>query len=456
MHDIEIFEAEASIQDKIKDNFITIASVVKKSNRSVEEIAKAVESKTSTANPNQADLFYFDSILVSTGWNKNDDVFSADELWKARATPVDKQVNFMHDEKVIIGHMTDAFILNQDGDIISPEKFEDLPEKFDIGVSSVIYTAWSDADFKECINSLIDELSQGNWYVSMEARFPAFDYAVKTPDGENKVIARNKETAFLSKHLAAYGGTGEYEGYKIGRLLKNIYFSGKGVVNKPANERSIVLSTSKQFKSSATLTNFQEVNRMDELEQTKKDLESTKAQLATATTKLADVETYKTKAEELAQKLEASEKLVSEHKSAVAELTEKLQKTEAEKADMQKKVDDMEKAKCKASRVTQLVSAGLDSTKAEEVFAKFENSTDDQFSEVVSLYASMKKSKAENQDKDAVDQTDNTTAMEKAEVEKSVAGSVDETPKTEEVAKAAVKWISGQIARNTTKSTTKE
>lgn len=449
MQNIEIFEAEASIKDKIEQNFITIASMVKPSKRTKEDIVKSVlkeeEAKASTANPNQSDLFYFDSILVSVGWNKNDDVFDAGELWKARATPVDKQVNFMHDEKTIIGHMTDAFILNEDGNILEVEKFDDLPEKFDIGVSSVIYTAWSDSDFKESIDSLVDELAEGNWYVSMEARFPAFDYAIVTPDGENKVIARSKDTAFLSKHLAAYGGTGEYEGHKVGRLLKNIYFSGKGVVNKPANERSIILSTSKQFKSNATVTNFKEVNRMDELEQVKKDLVEAKAQLATATTKLADVDSYKTKAE-------ASDKLVVEFKEVVANLTKELEETKAAKEEMKKKVDEMEKAKCKASRVTKLVTAGLDSTKAEEIFTKFETSTDDQFDEVVALYVSAKQFVKEEKKEDKKEEAKAT--LEKAEVEKSVAGAVNEGKRTEEAAKATIGWLAESMKTN--KSQAKE
>ena len=47
-----------------------------------------------------------------------------------------------------------------------------------------------------------------------------------------RIVARNDESAFLTKHLRAYGGTGEYEGYKIGRSLRDISFSGKGLVSK--------------------------------------------------------------------------------------------------------------------------------------------------------------------------------------------------------------------------------
>lgn len=446
--EIEIFEAEASIKDKILDNKISIASVIKNSKRDADKEKDIVlfESKASTANPNQRDLFYFDSILVSTGWNKNDDVFSREELWNARATPVDKQVNFMHNEKVIIGHMTDSFILDETSEIITPETIDDLPEKFDIGVSSVIYTAWSDEDFMESISSLVEELTEGKWFVSMEARFPAFDYAVETPDGEQKVIARNKDTAFLSKYLRAYEGSGEYEGHKIGRLLKGLFFVGKGVVNKPANERSVILSTAKQFKSKASLNNFPGAKRKME-EELKKELDTVKAQLTTATTKLADVETHKAAAAELATKLEASEKLVAEHKTVVAQLTEKVQALETQVAEFKKKEEEDEKMKAKASRIELLVKAGLEQVKAEEVFARFETATDEQFADVVTLHAAVKpKEDKEDKSKEKVEAN-----LDEAKVEKSVAGAIDEDSTTE-VSKAAATWIASAMLKTNKKT----
>lgn len=446
MDEIEIFEAEASIADKIKDNVITIASVMKKSDRLVDPKDKEVfQTAASTANPDQVDLFYFDSILVSTGWNKNDDVFDAKELWDARATPVDKQVNFMHDEKTIIGHMTDSFILNQDGEIVAAEKFEDLPDKFDIAVSSVIYTAWADKDFRSAISNLIEELSKGNWYVSMEARFPAFDYAIETPDGEQKVIARNKDTAFLSKHLAVYGGNGEYEGYKVGRLLRGLYFSGKGVVDKPANERSVILSTSKQFTSKASLNNFpKEKVKMEE--ELKKEVASLKTQLSEATAKLADVDTHKAVATKLETELKNVQALVEEHKTALAAVTEELSKVKAEKAEMEKEKEQMAKEKCKANRVSQLVTAGLDQTKAEEVFARFETASDDQFASVVELYNGMAKKTEAKDDEEMMEEKCSKASVKDAEEEKAAANAIDTSvDQTEEVAKAAVSWLSDKM-----------
>ena len=77
----------------------------------------------------------------------------------------------------------------------------------------------------------------------MECFFTGFDYGlIDQKTGDYKVLSRNNDTAYLSKHLRAYGGTGEHEGYKIGRVLRNITFSGKGFVDRPANPDSIIFS----------------------------------------------------------------------------------------------------------------------------------------------------------------------------------------------------------------------
>jgi hypothetical protein len=55
--------------------------------------------------------------------------------------------------------------------------------------------------------------------------------------GEQSVVTRNEDTSFLSKHLRSYGGDGEYEGSKVGRLMRNLTFSGKGLGAEPWQSR---------------------------------------------------------------------------------------------------------------------------------------------------------------------------------------------------------------------------
>ena len=80
----------------------------------------------------------------------------------------------------------------------------------------------------------------------MECIFNVFDYAVESPNGEYHVVARGENTAFLTQHLRAYGGGGVYQDHKVGRLLRNITFSGKGFVANPANPDSFILNDNPQ------------------------------------------------------------------------------------------------------------------------------------------------------------------------------------------------------------------
>ena len=99
--------------------------------------------KAESANPNQIDLYYIKSILVSTGWNKNDDVFDNQSTWAARDTPEDKQFNFMHNENDIIGHITGSYVVDKEGNKIEAEE---APPEFDIVTEAVLYNSWTDPD----------------------------------------------------------------------------------------------------------------------------------------------------------------------------------------------------------------------------------------------------------------------------------------------------------------------
>ena len=177
------------------------------------------------ANPNQPDLYYLKSVLVSTGWNNNDDIFTPFYTLKASKTPVDKQFNYMHDEKDIIGHITGSYVANSNNEPI--EDVEGL-EEFNIITSAVMYTVWSDKALQERCNKIIEEIAQGNWKVSMECIFNDFDYSLKSATGSEKIITRDEKTSYMSKYSRSYGGDGVYQGYKIGRVLKDFVFSGKG------------------------------------------------------------------------------------------------------------------------------------------------------------------------------------------------------------------------------------
>ena len=196
----------------------------------------------SLASVTDEDLYYVQSILVSSSWNRNDDIFDKAEVWKAKNTPEDKPTNLEHDEDQIVGHIVSNWPIDSDGKKIPDNvEMEQLPDKFHIVTGSVIYRNFSNPELRERAELLIQEIEAGKKFVSMECYFNNFDYGLLNQEtGEYKVLSRNNNTSYLTKFLRAYGGVGEYDNHKIGRVLRNISFSGKGFVNKPANPESII------------------------------------------------------------------------------------------------------------------------------------------------------------------------------------------------------------------------
>ena len=297
---IKIYQKE--IEDGVGDLVKSTASVAycseatlhKGTVESAKEIIadENVLSKVIAENKDQIDLYYLESVLVSCGWNKNDDVFMAESTWAARTTPEDKQFNFMHDENDIIGHITGSYVLTKDGKAVADDESQ-MPEDFDIITQAVLYNSWTGAENQERMKKIIAEIEEGKWYVSMECLFAGFDYALIGEEGSAKVLARDEESAFLTKHLRAYGGTGEYQGYKVGRALKNISFSGKGLVAKPANPRSIIIKSVAFDVDQNSNFNMGEFTMAENL--LEKQLDEVRAELASAK---AENEAIKAKIEE--------------------------------------------------------------------------------------------------------------------------------------------------------------
>lgn len=349
-------------------------------------------------NKDQIDLYYLESVLVSCGWNKNDDVFMPEATWAARNTPEDKQFNFMHDENDIIGHITGSYILTKDGKAVAEDEAE-MPEDFDIITQAVLYNSWTGAENQERMKKIIAEIEEGKWYVSMECLFAGFDYALIGEEGSAKVLARDEESAFLTKHLRAYGGTGEYQGYKVGRALKNISFSGKGLVAKPANPRSIIIKSVAFEVDQNSNFNIGELTMAENL--LEKQLDDVRAELASAK---AENEAIKAKIEEakdkeFASQVEAFENAIEEKDSSIAELEESIKSTQARVAELEdalaksneelstamKEMEEQKKKAMMTKRKAALAEAGLDEEEIEDSLANFDALTEEAFDSVVAL-----------------------------------------------------------------------
>ena len=402
---IYAYEIDDGLTEVIEGN-TTIAyssplSIYTPSKKQKLDVKSLINNQAVAENKDQYDLYYLNSILVSTGWNKNDDVFDMGETWTAKDTPVDKQFNFMHDESDIIGHITGSVVLDQDGNEVQDVSNID---KFDIATSAVIYNSWTTPELKERMAKVISEIEEGKWFVSMECLFNDFDYAVLTPECEEKVVARDEASAFLTKHLRAYGGNGKYEGYTIGRLLRNIAFSGKGLVSNPANPRSVILNDVNPFEGAQAeqITNSSiNMETEDMSDVLKEQVEELKAELVTAkeAAKALETEMTKQKEEEIQSKIEAFEAVVSEKDEAIAEAQAAVEAAEAKLAELQeaiaKKDEELAEALAKIeaheaevkamARRAALVEAGAEEEEVESILEAFAEATDEMFEQVVAL-----------------------------------------------------------------------
>ena len=412
--------------------------------------------KASSANPEQIDLHYITSVLVSTGWNKNDDVFRSEATWAARNTPEDKQFNFMHNENDIIGHITGSYVVDRNGNKIDSDT---QPDEFDIITEAVLYNSWTDPENRQRMKQIIAEIEEGKWFVSMECLFAGFDYALLDEKGNAKLLERNEGSAFLTKHLRAYGGDGEYEGYKIGRSLREISFSGKGLVAKPANPRSIILDASKAFcvssKSNNSIllsqgeknmsdTNLLEKQLADlnsELASVKEENDTLRAKVAEASTKeldeaMAKLETTVAEKEEAIKALEAA---ATEKDATITELQETLAK---DKEDMKEKMEElrkMQKEKKMATRKAALLDLGLEEEEAEESLASYEELDDATFDIVLAATKMGKKVGTVKKDKEEEETEADPKKGVKAEEE--VAEEAEAEEVAEEAAEAALEGV---------------
>lgn len=417
---IPLYRAELEVEglaEKIRANSsVAYCSRITKADVGEKVIAKIV-GENARASMDDIDLYYTKSILVSTNWNKNDDVFDKDEVWYARNSPSHKRTNIEHDEKKIVGHMTEVWPIDAEGNVIADDTaIDDLPDLYHLVNGAVIYRKWDDEDYSDTVGQLIEDIEKGEMFVSMEALFFDFDYAVITKAGDFHIIDRSKETSFLTKYLKAYGGKGEYDDCKIGRLLKKIIFSGKGYVKKPANDSSVIIlgedETALAFSSAKTNNPFSadkgvfiiasetKPNEMENMmdEKLKKELED----------KVAALE---------AEIVSANQKVLAEQ-AKVTELTVANTQLVAEKSDLEKTVASTVEAKTqveaqlveiktkatKVARVSKLTTKGFEQAEAETKVDLFVNLSDEQFDVVAE--AMTKTVKAE----ETVEQVDNQAA----------------------------------------------
>jgi hypothetical protein len=466
---MHIFNAEKL--DGIEDSILSKAAISYASLAQPSEISLSNKIKEikALASLEDQDLYYVQSILVTSSWNKNDDIFDSKEIWLARNTPSHKPTNLEHNEHDIIGHITANWPMTDDGILIDDNTpVDNLPEKYHIVTGSVIYTGFSDAELRERSKVLIAEIEEGNKYVSMECYFKGFDYGLfNKTSGEYKVLPRVEDTAHLTKYLRAYGGMGEHENYKIGRVLRQITFSGKGFVNKPANPESVIFTkdSMKNFDDSdnnkiihnekktvseiigvfSNKANLKEMNMNSQAETETKNCDEAQASVSSLSEKTTQLETALQEAQATIESLTSEKSTVESTLSAQAEeiksLKSALETANEVLAGYKAKEEEMMKKEKKMKRASALIASGLTTEVAEATVEKFDSLDDTAFEAVTSLLAAKKadmKSSMEEKEEEDMEEKDtkastkvDSSALENVEVEQEIDLSVGGNASTE-------------------------
>lgn len=460
MKDLVVYPQELKdLGEAIKINSISMASAITKTEFDVAKLPE-LQKAIASANPNQPDLFYRHAILSSIGWNANDDIFLKEPSWAAKSSPRDKQLNFMHDDSYIIGHMTDNFALAEDGSLLDNELTGDqIPDKFDIGVAFVLYTALANEERRNQVEEIIAGIDSGEWFVSMECRFPHFDYAIADTQGNQKIIPRNKDSAFLTKHLAAYGGTGQYQGQKLGRVLKDFVFSGIGIVKNPANKRSVIYNANayKTFSSQGSLE-IRDTKMDEEIKQLKSELAVAKAAVenqnkAVAEATKAEIDGLKAQVTTLTENVAKAEKASKDKDEEVKSAKAEVEALKAAKAEVdtalaaeKKKNEDNQKEKAKAERIAKLVEVGVAKADAETIYTTWAEVNDAQFADIVKLNT---KATAEEKKVDGKVVETTTASVTDAKADKNPTFvQATEGAKAEQV-KSLTSWLTSVASKNT-------
>lgn len=401
-------------------------------------------------NQNQIDLYYFKSLLVSTGWNFNEDVFDRKEVWAARKSPEDKPFNYEHDCLDILGHHTSNITVDASFNLLSDDlSIDELPNKFHIITRAVIYKLYDDIERQEKINKILAEIPRGLWFVSMEAWFKDFDYAlINVKSNEQKVVARNEKTSHLSKHLKAMGGSGVYQDYRIGRLLRGITFAGAGLVKNPANPESIIfkdIESVKSFKveNDSVYLSLNEIKsekkmsneiKLDEFLKTIKEKDDKISELEKALSENS-VKASKVKVEDLTKELSVANAKADEFEKKYNELLPLSNSNAAEVVSIKKQLDEANskydevnksllaiQADVKKNTRIALVKSvyNVDEKEAEEIVASLGNISDESFSKNIELnkkFVGAKKVETpEPEKKDLEKILDNAKAKESADL----------------------------------------
>lgn len=230
---------------KQHSNLVTLEADIKLI-ESTEELQQEVASVVKFPENKTPDMLFFSGIFVSSGGNLNHAFFMTSELVKAHATINNKALDIEHEETEIVGHIYSSAFVNRNGDKLDIGSLQDIKESeldkmdIDIMIAGILY--------KSRFPELATEVKDNEWKLSMETYFQ--DYDIKIGD---LILSRKEAEALglttddvLGKAARILRRGKEIAKGEVDRVLRDLMFSGCGLVKNPANPRSLILETAKK------------------------------------------------------------------------------------------------------------------------------------------------------------------------------------------------------------------
>jgi len=241
--------------------------ILKSRVRFLEEKYKKSVAKILDTSVKQKDLTYIEFVLVSSGVNENFDAFPKRRLAEVYSTANFKPVDCYHllqeeesyikpdverlfyprqslkkNINTIIGSITESILVDDEGEILPPEKIEKIKKLQDFDQKDPIHivclAVLYDFIFPKTIDTLKKLVDQGKMFISVETFFSDWDYLLVE---KNEVIKRDASTRFLDNKIGK-----EYKGATVARILNDFIIGGAGFTSYPANPSSIILSLNNQ------------------------------------------------------------------------------------------------------------------------------------------------------------------------------------------------------------------
>ena len=217
----------------------------------------------------------------------------------------------------------------------------------------------------------------------------------------------------------------------MGRALSSISFSGKGLVSKPANPRSVILSDKSaaninvDHNSKLSIGELQMSDVLtDQLAEVKAQLQEAKAENEAIKSKIEEakdkefaskVEVFEAANDESKATIDELNETIKSTQARVAELEDSLQTSQSELAEAMKDMDEMKKKEKAEKRKASLSEAGLEEEEVNEALASFDALDDEAFDSIVAM---MKKKAAKDDESEAGMPPEVKEQMEKKKKEK--------------------------------------